>query len=180
MAHKNNEQIQAVISSIRNLQATAKENLQIDLPNVYNRLNATLLQQDNFLSHLAGTPLQEAGPRKKFGPIVMEKKAPEPQQEVKSAAAMEADQLKAEIDEILPDFPNRDAAELLDALTEMQIRGIARRAGIKVTEEEPETITLAFVEQIKAKITKDREQKKIVDKGQKNIDQPKKQKKGAF
>jgi hypothetical protein len=165
MAHKNHDEVSEVILALRELQLLSKDNLQ-ELPAIANKVNATLLQLDNFLSHLIGVPLQKIEPTKKFGPIKMEPRPALPENEIKSAAAMEADQLRHEVDEIFPDFPHRDPAELLDSLTEMQVRAVAKRAGIKVTEEDPERITLAFVKEIQQKILADREHKNIIEASQ--------------
>ena len=176
MAHQNQEQIQAVIDGVRELLSNAKENLS-SVPSILSRVTNHLQQIDNYLSHIIGVSAQTAEPRRKFSPIPMPNREKiEAPAVMKTAEEMEAEQLKHEVDEIFPEFANRDSTELMDALTDIQVRGIAKRAGFKVTEEDPEHITLEFIEQIKAKIILDRSQKKAMEEGQKK--QPGSKKKG--
>jgi hypothetical protein len=79
-----------------------------------------------------------------------------PEIPIKSAAEMEGEQLRKEVTDILKGFADRDTDEIKDSLSDIQIRGVAKRAGFKVTDTEPEFITTEYIEQIKEKIISDR------------------------
>jgi hypothetical protein len=102
--------------------------------------------------------------RKKFDPIIPrnlndhEKIAPV------TLATQELDQ---EVNAIYDGFAERETDELIDSLTDLQIRGVAKAAGLEVTETKPSHMTPSFVEEIKAAIVKKQQTKALVsDPGQ--------------
>lgn len=178
MAHPQQESITQFIDQLRQLKSSAK-NLLSSVPNAFSRVENGLIQLDNFLCHLTGTPTEQREPTKKFGPIRIDPRPQLPENEIKSAVQMEADQLIHELDEIFPSFADRDPAELVDVLTDLQVRGVAKRAGMKVTDEDPKRITVDYVKQIQQKIRNDRDHVELVESEQAKVEAPKKTKKGA-
>lgn len=70
----------------------------------------------------------------------------------KTAQEIEAEELRGRVDELYGQFVVTPTDDLLDALSDLEIRGVAKRAGLPVTEDNPKTLTTAYVEQIKAAI----------------------------
>jgi hypothetical protein len=58
--------------------------------------------------------------------------------------------LKQQVESALIYFgPNSDSAGILANIPELVIRGVAKKAGLKVTKDEPKEITVEFIEQVK-------------------------------
>lgn len=64
----------------------------------------------------------------------------------------EKSELRAKVDEVYLRFADADPTVLLDTLDELIIRGVAKKAGMLVTENDPARITLQFVEKIVAEV----------------------------
>jgi hypothetical protein len=173
MPHTYQAEIKAVISGLRDLSAVAKEQL-AGVPALRDRSIVTLRQLDNFLSHIIGEPLLESVPTRKFGPIPIVRRSEDaPEIKLKSAAEMEGEQLRKEVTDILKGFADRDTDEIKDSLSDIQIRGVAKRVGFKVTDTEPEFITTEYIEQIKEKIISDRARATTIKKEMKKISKDK-------
>ena len=67
---------------------------------------------------------------------------------------VEEKELKLKVDELYPKFLITEADHLIDSLTDIEIRGVAKKAGIPVTETEPAKIDSKFITQIKTAIKK--------------------------
>jgi hypothetical protein len=89
--------------------------------------------------------------RTQFGPIVPRKAE---DSEVKAPSVIAGEELAQEVNAIYDGFSERENDELLDSLTDLQIRGVAKKAGLEVTQTKPEHITSAYIDQIKAAIVK--------------------------
>lgn len=68
-----------------------------------------------------------------------------------------ADEIRAVVDQLYPEFLNIDTASIVDKHSDIEIRAVAKRAGIPVTEKSPKHANAKFVEQIKAAIIKKNE-----------------------
>lgn len=77
------------------------------------------------------------------------------QQEVVATSNAGAD-LKAQVTALYPEFVNRDNNQLLDEYqtNDVVIRGVAKRAGLPVTEDNPKVIDTKFIDQVKDAIKK--------------------------
>lgn len=62
--------------------------------------------------------------------------------------------LRAQVEELYTQFLQIESLELLKQYDDNLIRGVAKKAKMKVTKEEPEEITLDFIEEIKENIRK--------------------------
>jgi hypothetical protein len=98
--------------------------------------------------------------RKTFAPLVAA--APE-EGDIKSPAALEGDEIAKEIAAIYESFPYREVDEILDSVDETRIRAVAKKAGLQVTETEPEKINTAFIVQIKEAMVKKAELTTLVN-----------------
>lgn len=88
--------------------------------------------------------------RKKFEPITP---APLEEKDQKGVKTIQSEELQREVVAIYDSFLDRETDELLSSLDEIQIRAVAIRAHMShVTERNPERITPAFIEEIKAAI----------------------------
>lgn len=78
---------------------------------------------------------------------------------VKPATADEValQELIARIDAVYPTFTGLGNDEILNSLDDLEIRGIAKKAGLPVTETNPEKIDGKFIDQVKDAITKNEE-----------------------
>lgn len=70
----------------------------------------------------------------------------------KTAQQVEFEELQQKVSEIYPKFLSSPADDLLDSCSDMEIRGVAKKAGMPVTETNPKTITTAYIEEIKKAI----------------------------
>lgn len=84
-------------------------------------------------------------------------------------ADVELAELRLKADELYPRFLGVSSDDLLDSVSDIEIRAVAKRAGLPVTETTPDRITTEYIDQIKAAI---REQNnfKEVDEDFKSID----------
>lgn len=69
----------------------------------------------------------------------------------------EAVEIKKQVDELEPLFLEIESDKLVDEHSDIVLRGIAKRAGLPVTEENPKTITVKYINQIKEAIKKNKE-----------------------
>lgn len=61
-------------------------------------------------------------------------------------------ELRDRVEALWHTFVTRDSRELLQEVDDTTIRGVAKKAKMKVTKDDPETITLDFIEEIKNNI----------------------------
>lgn len=67
---------------------------------------------------------------------------------------VEEKELKVKVDELYEKFLLADAEAIISSINELEIRGVANKAGLPVTETHPKTITTGFIDQIKEAIRK--------------------------
>jgi hypothetical protein len=72
-----------------------------------------------------------------------------PVEKVKTADQLAAEELTRQVDTLLPEFLNIESGTLLDENPDMVLRGIAKRAGLPVTEEEPAKMSVKYIDEIK-------------------------------
>jgi hypothetical protein len=77
----------------------------------------------------------------------------------------EAEELQKSLDELYPKFNEIDTAGILDTYSEIEIRLVAKRAGLPVTETTPEKVDAKFVEQVKKAIIRKAELEKTAETG---------------
>ncbi len=138
---------EAVIESLRDLKKEAETEFK-DKPSIKTRVVNELTKLDNFLCAM-GKIRPEGRNKRDFGPIQIEEK-PSPVLPEKSRKELEAETIKEIADEVEKTFMERESHEIVDAVDDIVVRVIAKRAGIQVTETDPEKITIDFVEEIKA------------------------------
>ncbi len=157
MAHKFVAEISQFVAGLRSGKEAA-ESLLGGMPNIKNRVIADLNKLDNYLCFIGGIKREAQTERKKFGEIKREEQAtPQESTPVKTPMELEAQKLQEEVDLIYPDFINRQTDELLDTLTDMQLRAVAKKAGLPVTETNPDRIDNAYIDQIKGLMKAQRE-----------------------
>lgn len=61
-------------------------------------------------------------------------------------------ELAARVEYLYPKFTSTPADQIIDSFTDIEIRGIAKKAGLPVTEDEPKKITAKFIDQVIAAI----------------------------
>lgn len=169
MAHKQQEELESVITSIRKTQSLAKKKLSA-IPNISNRIVNGLQQLDNFLSHFAGVPAGNSAPSKKFGPIQVERREPEAAPAVVNEKEVFRNELRKTRDAVWETFLDRPSDELLDSVDDIVLRAVAIKAGIPVTEENPDRLTIAFIDEIKQKIKANNLLKETLEQGQSDIE----------
>ena len=189
MSHPYEEPIQMVIHLVRMLKEEVKLQL-APIPDIQVGVLAPLTMIDNRLTHLIGhTPAAEEGPSRKFGPIKVEKKVtPPPAETSETAAPFEelpaavplaaqtaqeafANNLREEREKIYGGFADRSPEELLDTVEDPLVRAVAKKAGVKVSENNPERITLDFIKKIQKKMITDRELAQRIAAGQEQINE---------
>lgn len=84
---------------------------------------------------------------------------------------VELAELRLKADELYPKFLSASSDHLLDSVSDIEIRAVAKKAGLPVTETNPDRITTAYIDQIKTAIQQ-QNAGKDVDLTDKNIDEP--------
>lgn len=76
--------------------------------------------------------------------------------EIKQEAAKdhEGEELNATVQKLYPEFSNMESDVILDSLSDLEIRGIAKKSGLPVTENFPKKLDTQFIDQIKEAIAK--------------------------
>ncbi|HRN93026.1 MAG TPA: hypothetical protein PLS87_11445 [Ferruginibacter sp.] len=125
---------------------------------------------------------------KHIGPAPVTPPAPAPtpseqDQERKQRKSIQADN-EAElfvkrIEFIYPEFSKMSNEEIFNSLSDMEIRGVARKAKLSFTETDPETITTATLDEIREAIKKRNEIEQQLGKTNEGIDETKTVKAGA-
>lgn len=78
----------------------------------------------------------------------------------------EKERIKEEFKKIYESFPSRKVEDIEKELTDIEIRGVAKMAGLPVTTTEPEKITPEFILEIKAAIEKKKELDEVTQQSQ--------------
>jgi hypothetical protein len=76
---------------------------------------------------------------------------------------VELAELRLKADELYPRFLVTPSDNLLDSVSDIEIRAVAKRAGLPVTETNPQRITVAYIDQIKKAIQQHNVGKEISD-----------------
>jgi hypothetical protein len=128
------------------------------------RVVENLNQQINFLSTRAGLPGVQENKKSKaepitkmFGKDVSKSAKQEPAAtpvKIDTPDEVAAKELKLKVDQLYPEFANIETDAILDTYAEIEIRGVAKRAGLPVTETHPSKIDADFVNQVKEAIRK--------------------------
>lgn len=98
-------------------------------------------------------PKPSGGPLKKmFGKEITVTAPPRPQNPIapfsESSFEISEKELAEKVDYLYPRFLSTPLDQLIDSLSDIEIRGVAKKAGLPVTEDEPKKITTQFVDQI--------------------------------
>jgi hypothetical protein len=158
-----NENIEKAIEALQEARVKVSGLLSVN-PALQVRSNNALDSLIGGLSHTIQGNLPRAVPANDMGPIthVFGQKV---EREVKpttpakvAVKSADVDELRTRITDAYPTFRDRDNKSLIESLTDMEMRGIAKMAGLEVTETEPKKISGAFVDKIKAAMTKKEEQ----------------------
>jgi hypothetical protein len=73
--------------------------------------------------------------------------------DIPTSKEVAAAELKTTLDALYPKFNSIDTPQLLDSYSDLELRGIAKMAGMQVTESKPKKIDARYVERIKEAIT---------------------------
>lgn len=149
---------------------------------VLSRLKSNLKKEQSFLEAQAGTPSINTdiadGPAtvtKMFGKTIGAPKRVY-QQEVNDvdrnevAGNVATQELKEKVLIVYPEFSKMSNDEILDSLSDLEIRGVAIRADLPVTETSPKKIDHKFIETIKDAIAKKAELDSIKKDADANMD----------
>lgn len=79
--------------------------------------------------------------------------APKVPEKIKSADEIAAEELKEKVDALEPLFTKIESDKILDEHSDLVIRGVAKRAGLPVTEDNPKKIDVKYIDQIKKALT---------------------------
>jgi hypothetical protein len=128
-----------------------------NLPNFRQRADNVLMQLQNGFAHVAGVGFAQsesqtttAGPLRTFmGQLLPE--APVPAR-LEEPTRTEIDLISEEVDNAYLAFPVLEAGDIRDFYSDLVIRGVAKRAGMKITATEPAKLNNAFLESIKVAI----------------------------
>lgn len=126
------------------------------------RVVSDLKKQCNFLRARSGMPLL-GDTRKRFGPIPLEEKPAEESVQLPSTKALEAEELQKEVNAVYEGFVERENDDILDSVSDLVIRGVAKKAGMQVSQTEPEKLNAAFVDQIKEAIKEKAKTDTLID-----------------
>lgn len=80
-----------------------------------------------------------------------------PAPNVKTALQLAAEELKEKVTELYPKFLEIETEAIIDTYSDLEIRGVAKEAGLPVTETNPKNADAKFVQQIKDAIKKKNE-----------------------
>lgn len=127
------------------------------------RVMSDLKKHSNFLRARSGMALLPET-RKRFGQIEQEEVSPQEQlPPLPNTKALEAEELQKEVNAVYEGFTERENDDILDSIPELVIRGVAKKAGLQVTQTEPEKINSAFVNQIKEAIIEKAKTETLLD-----------------
>jgi hypothetical protein len=163
--------IKSLIPELEKFQAKAKTLLE-DFPGVSENFDIQLEKSLNFLRFKVGTAGATSGVLPELAKIttlrgekfvqgekVVEDLTPKENKlavaaSVKTADEIAAEELKAAVDQLEPLFMEIDNAKLVDEQADLVLRGIAKRAGLPVSEDNPKKIDTKYIATIKEAIKK--------------------------
>lgn len=163
--------IEGLLPELEKFQAKAKIQLQ-DFPGISENLDLQLEKTLNFLRFKIGAAgaSSNIGPELgkitslrgrdfKQGEKVVSDLTPKENKAViaavqKTAEENAAEELKAAVDQLEPFFMEIENDKLIDEQPDLVLRGIAKRAGLPVTEDNPKKVDAKYVASIKAAIKK--------------------------
>jgi len=205
MEHPYSQELSAVLKGLDNLIAETEKNLeQPELVLIKERITSALKREKEFLDFQLGIESNErskiANPERvtSFLGTKIEAKKPidvEGEEEENTPAApakvvnllqQEAMELKAKLPALIEAFLAEDTDLIVDNFADIEVRAIAKEAGLPVTEHEPDKIDAAFIEVVKkawaekksiAEAVNKQEEKTPAAPAEKNAE-PSKQKKG--
>ena len=159
------KQIQALIADLEKVQTKAQGTLS-DFPGISDGLTQQLERPLNFLRSKIGLSA-EVG--ENAFPVITKLRnsdyepGQQPQKkvdlkEVKQKAEInDVEELKALVDNLELLFLKIESDEILDEHPDLVIRGVAKRAGLPVTEDNPKKLSVKYIDEIKATIIKNKE-----------------------
>jgi len=74
-------------------------------------------------------------------------------EKIKDAETIAAEELKSKVDALEPLFVKIESDKILDEHSDLVIRGVAKRAGLPVTEDNPKKIDIKYIDEIKKALT---------------------------
>lgn len=160
--HANADKTRQAIEEIRNMRGVLSE-LLADTPDFQTRAEHVLDTLANGLSFAIGDrpqskPRQEKASRPQSGArTIMGQPVPEKTPIVEQVAAIQptADdlsKLREDVAKAYESFPSLSNKEIRNTLSDLELRGVARKAGLHVTKTEPAHITEEFLNQIREAI----------------------------
>lgn len=122
------------------------------------RLDTALNNHTQQLALLTGTDGGEITPAPNLGPATTAGGIPIGRVPLvrKDEVDPKKEQMKVfagKVESLYDQFLNIDSKELLLKYEDLVLRGVAKKAHLKVTKDDPETLTIEFIEEIKASIT---------------------------
>jgi hypothetical protein len=166
---KNNEIVQRVIDKINALKLAIKKDLSTDpelepflircensLETMSRALNVAIGGEITQLSAHAGNG--EFIPQPLTAVLDMSvKKGEKTNADDINPRQAEIDKIKAEVNDVYNSIIERESKDILESTDELILRGVAKKAGLNVDANNPETITVAFIDEIKAAIKSKKE-----------------------
>lgn len=141
-----------------------------EIQNLVTRLKLDITKHINFLKVRIGvSPDAEKKPevkplRKILGRVVMtDTGAPaSPKPIISTPRDLEKQELKAKAEEIYGTFAITESDQLYDTLSDTEVRAVAKKAGLPVSDKSPKRIDIAFINQIKDAIIKQHNSGRLV------------------
>jgi hypothetical protein len=157
-----NGNIKEVIAILEESKKQISELLESN-PTLQLRVTSTFDRLSNGLKVVIGEPIsdntQEGFKMEKlesvFGRKIHEKK----ELKVQKTDKKEVDLLRETAAVLYDTFPEQQSKELIERLTDMEVRAVAKLAGLQVTSTQPAKITVVFIEKIKEAIVNQKELK---------------------
>lgn len=156
-----NDNIKEVIAILEDSKNQISELLQVN-PTLQLRVSSTFDRLTNGLKVVIGEAITDNNQAFKmvklesvFGRKITEKK----ELKVQKTDKKEVDLLRETAAVIYETFPEQDPKELIERLSDMELRAVAKMAGLQVTSTQPAKITVAFIEKVKDAIVKQKELK---------------------
>jgi hypothetical protein len=152
------EKYKQVIDILAKAKTDAKELLTSPEDEVHElHISHTLQTEINRLALLTNTGQVESSPHQKLEPATtilgskIELAAPTAPEDLK-AKKSKVDELKEKVDEAYELFPQKTNEEILSNMDDLVVRGVAKKAGLKISKDSPEKLDSAFIDQIKEAI----------------------------
>lgn len=156
-----NGNIKEAISILEDSKSQISELLQSN-PTLQLRVTSTFERLSNGLKVVVGEAISDDNTTFKleklesvFGRKIHEKK----ELKVQKTDKKEVDLLRETAAILYDTFPEQQSKELIERLTDIELRAVAKLAGLQVTSTQPAKITVAFIDKIKESIVKQKELK---------------------